>query len=283
MNTNISQRADRRSASRARPLVGPGSLVARHQLVTFFALSYVLAWAPVPFGTFVAFSPLIAAMIVIALTDPRNGFRDLVSRMLRWRVGWQWYVAAVAFPLGILLVSILLNMGMGAPSPSLGQFSPWYAVLMVFATNMVNPLGAHLGEEAGWRAFALPRLQAGRSRFAATCVLAVLVTVWHVPLMLSTWGLRPIELLSTAAVTFWYAWLFDHSGGSALMTLISHAFEGSLETSSLWSGADTSRVITIWALVATMVVIALLVVDRSFWWSAATGDERYEPRPAARW
>jgi membrane protease YdiL (CAAX protease family) len=283
MNTDTSHRADHRSASRARPLVGPESIVGRHQLISFFVLSYVLAWGPVPFGTFVAFSPLIAAIIVIAVSDPRNGFRDLVSRMLRWRVSWQWYLAAVAFPVGIFVVSIIVNRGMGAPSPSLSQFSPWYAVLMVFATNMVNPLGAHLGEEAGWRAFALPRLNVGRTRFAATCILAVLVTVWHVPLMLSTWGLRPIELLSTVAVTFWYAWLFDHAGGSALMTLISHSVEGSLETSTLWSGADASRMITIWALVASAVVIGLLVGDRSFWWSSAPGDERHEPRPTVRW
>lgn len=283
MNTDTTQRADHRSPSRAPSLVGPESLVGRHPLVAFFALSYILAWAPLPFGTFLAFSPGIAAIVVIAISDPRNGFRDLASRMLRWRVGWQWYVAAVAFPLGVFAVSIAANLGMGAPRPSLGQFSPWYAVLMVFAVNMVNPLGAHLGEEAGWRAFAVPRLQVGRSRFTATCILAVLVAVWHAPLMLSNWGLRPIELLSTVAVTFWYSWLFDHSGGSALMTLISHAVEGSLETSTLWSGADTSRMITIWALVATVVVIGLLVADRSFWWSSATRDERYEPGAAGRW
>jgi hypothetical protein len=90
MNTDTSHRADHRSTSRTRPLVGPESIVGRHQLISFFVLSYLLAWGPVPFGTFVAFSPLIAAIIVIALSDPRNGFRDLVSRMLRWRVGWQW-------------------------------------------------------------------------------------------------------------------------------------------------------------------------------------------------
>jgi hypothetical protein len=89
----------------------------------------------------------------------------------------------------------------------------------------------------------------------------------HVPLMLPAFGLRPIELMSTVAVTFWYSWLFNRSGGSALITLISHSVEGSIETSTLWSGANTTRLITIWALVATTIVLTLLAVDRRFWFS----------------
>lgn len=260
-------------AGRSRHLTGRSSLIARHPLVSFFALSYAIAWAPLPFGTFGAFAPLVSAVIVIALTDPRRGFRNLASRMLRWRVGWQWYVAAAALPLGTTLVSAAVNVGLGAPRPSLDQFSPWYAVPLVFAMNLVNPLGGQLGEEPGWRGFALPRLQGARSPFAATAILAVLVTGWHTALLLPAYGLRPIELLGTVAVTFWYTWLFNHSGGSALITLISHSVEGSIETSALWSGADTTRMITIWVMVACTVVVGLLVVDRRFWFSG-TGSRQ---------
>jgi uncharacterized protein len=41
--------------------------------------------------------------------------------------------------------------------------------------------------------------------------------------MLPQFGLRPVELLTTFAVTFWYAWLFNHTGGSVLMTLVAHS------------------------------------------------------------
>jgi membrane protease YdiL (CAAX protease family) len=253
------------------------SFVKRHPMVTFFAITYTVGWAALPFNTFGAYSPMVAAVIVIALTDGRAGFRRLGSRLVRWRVGWRWYGAALALPLGTLAVSSALNIALGAPSPSLSQFSPWYAVLAVFAVNMVFPLGGPLGEEPGWRGYAQPGLQNGRSPLAATTILAVLITIWHMPLLLPAFGLQPIELLSTIAVTFWYSWLFNRSGGSALITLISHSTEGSIETSTLWSGTDTTRLITLWALVACTIAIALVITDWRFWTGKQDESDPNEP------
>jgi membrane protease YdiL (CAAX protease family) len=234
-------------------------------MITFFALTYAIGWAGLPFNSFGAYSPLVAAAIVLALTEGRRGFRRWGLRLVRWRVGWQWYAAAVALPLGTLAISSALNMTLGAPPPSTSQFSPWYAVLMVFGLNVISPIGGPLGEEPGWRGFAQPGLQHGRSPLTATAILAVLVTIWHLPLMLPEFGLQPIDLLSTVAVTFWYGWLFNRSGGSALLTLIAHSVEGSIQTSDLWSGANGVRLSTLWALTASAVVMAIIIADWRFW------------------
>jgi hypothetical protein len=42
--------------------------VKRHPQITFFILAYAVAWAFVPFGSFGAFGPLVAALITIPLT-----------------------------------------------------------------------------------------------------------------------------------------------------------------------------------------------------------------------
>ena len=44
------------------------SVVRRHPQITFFVLAYAVAWAFVPFGSFGAFGPLVAALVVIPLT-----------------------------------------------------------------------------------------------------------------------------------------------------------------------------------------------------------------------
>jgi hypothetical protein len=61
----------------------------------------VISWCLVPIGTFLTCGPLIAAIIVVAITDGRAGLRSLPSRMIRWRVGWKWWVAAVCLPAGV--------------------------------------------------------------------------------------------------------------------------------------------------------------------------------------
>ena len=122
---------------------------------------------------------------------------------------------------------------------------------MAIAINIVNPLNAQLPEEASFRGWAQPTLQLTRTPLAATVLMAVGVTIWHAPLfVMPQFGSSPIEALATVAVTFWYAWLFNHASGSSLLTLIAHATEGTIETSTLWpDAADTTRLTWLYGLV----------------------------------
>ena len=95
-------------------------VVKRHPIITFFVLSYAISWGFVPLRPpFMAFGPFIAALIVILLTRGRSGLRELGSRMIRWRVRWYWYGAAIGLPLAVLLLTAVLNVALGATAPSL--------------------------------------------------------------------------------------------------------------------------------------------------------------------
>src|SRR5829696_869960 len=131
------------------------SFVKRHPIITFFVLTFVLSWWTWPlYAMGLSPSPmfsglLIAALIVLAITQGWAGLRELGSRMIRWRVRWYWYALAIGLPLAVFLVIVALNVALGAPAPSLAQFSPWYAVIAVFAVRLVDPLDGPMGEEPG--------------------------------------------------------------------------------------------------------------------------------------
>ena len=99
--------------------------------------------------------------------------------------------------------------------------------------------------------------------------MAIGVTVWHLLIfVMGQFGSSPIEALATVSVTFWYAWLFNHASGSSPMTLIAHATEGTIETSTLWpDAADTASLTWLYCVVWSVVALALLVFDRNFWTS----------------
>ena len=44
------------------------SAVRHHPIITFFVLTYAIGWGCIPFWTFQAGSPLLAALIVIPIT-----------------------------------------------------------------------------------------------------------------------------------------------------------------------------------------------------------------------
>lgn len=116
--------------------------------------------------------------------------RDLGRRVIKWRVGWIWYVAAVAIPVLAHVITIGVNRAMGAAAPSFDALQPWFAVVVVVAVRMINPLDGPMAEEPSYRGFALPTLQSTRSPLVATTILAALVTVWACPALLHA-GVRP--------------------------------------------------------------------------------------------
>ena len=259
--------------------------IRRRLLFTFFALAYALSWwgwvagsiAPasiafVPYP-FVPIGPLVAALSVTAICLGRPGLRVLVYRLIRWHVGWRWYAVAVGLPLAVLLISVALAVVFGAPAPTLGQLNPWYMPFLVFAVRLINPLDGPMGEELGWRGYALPRLQTVHSPLAASLILGVLVAGWHLPLVLGGES-SAVDLVGTVGVTVVYTWIYNRTGGSVLMSLVAHAAEGILQYESLgFAGADASRVAYLYSATWCAVAVCVVILDRAAWrshgWSNA--------------
>ena len=236
------------------------SVVHRHPIITFFVLSYALAWMLVPFGSFGAYGPLVAAFIVVPATQGLAGLKELGLRMVRWRVRWYWYGLAIGIPLAVHLSVVGLNVARGAGVPSL-TFASLTSFLMVFAIRLVNPTDGPLGENPGWQGFALPGLQgSGYSPLLVTMIVASLVSLWHMPLFFwEPGGLRPSVLVggfvTTVAATFFYNWLFNRTGGSVLLVILAHDLEGSIQYEIGWI------VMGVWCVVA----IGLVVFDWKAW------------------
>jgi len=246
------------------------AFVRRRELLIFFVLCYLIGWSALPWGTFIAFAPLISAIVVVSIAEGLPGLARLGRRVIRWRVNWIWYAAAIGVPLLVYVVATGLNLAAGAPAPSLDQFHPWYAVFLVFALGVLNPLEGPLGEEPGWRGFALPRLQSRWSPLATAAVMGLLITGWHLPLVfMPQFDLSLPDIMTTILVTFWYTWLFNRTGGSVLLTLIAHATEGTVNIQGLWP-PEAGGVGAVWcSLIAwALLVIALLIFDRKSWRTA---------------
>jgi uncharacterized protein len=242
--------------------------IRRHRLAVFFGLAFLLSWWSWPFQALGIAptahwpaGPLVAAVIVLALTEGRAGLRDLGARMIRWRVGWGPWAFAVLVPLGVLAVAAATNaLVWGAPVHlALG------GVGLVAAIRFVNPLDGPLGEEPGWRGYAVPRLQERYSKPAAAAVLGVIVALWHLPLV-TTGQLSWVGLPVTFVITIVYSWLFDRANGSVLLTMVFHVAQGTVSYAALgFAGADAARMDLLTGALWLAVAAVLLVLDRPAW------------------
>jgi membrane protease YdiL (CAAX protease family) len=282
--------ADDRAAHDAhRRAGGVRGAVRRHPLAAFFVIAFALTWCTIPIGAFMAAGPLLGALIVLGITEGRPGIRALGRRMVQWRVRWTLYVAAVAVPLGVALAAGGLNVALGAPEGAFTRLE-LSTLALTFALKFVIPVFAPLGEEPGWRGFALPRLLVERSPAVATLFLGVVVAIWHVPLIwMQSEHLEPVMLLGTLAVTFFYTWLFVHADGSVFITIVAHAADGVVGRELIgdhgWGGSNEARFSLLYTGGWCVVAVVLLLADRRMWWtrpaSATPTDHDAQPAPPA--
>ncbi len=169
---------------------------------------------------FIGYTPTVAALLVTART---GGIRSLLRQIGTWRVGIAWYALVLLGPFVLILLADVIYIVLGGAAPR-----QWLVFPSDFA--FIGPLLAGaIGEEFGWRGFALPRLQ---SRFGALWACIIIGTIW------ATWHLWPIitpgglasatpadvaqtyiRLISTAII---YGWIYNSTNGSLFLVMVAH-------------------------------------------------------------
>jgi uncharacterized protein len=245
------------------------SVVRSHPLVTFFVLAYALSWWGWILYAFnpdlppiASFGPFLAALLVLAITGGRAGVMGLLRRMVRWRVGPEWYAVALLLPVVITLAATVLNVLLGAQAPSSAELGGWTGLVPGFFLLLLIPGIGGAWEEPGWRGYALLQLQADRSALSASLILGVLWAFWHLPLMVVgqiNWS----DIVLVIAVSVVFAWVFNNAEGSVLIAMMMHAMNNTISGnffSPMFSGTDSVRqswlLAVLWWVVAIVVVVA---------------------------
>lgn len=206
--------------------------------------------------------PAVGAIVVTAVIGGRAGLRDLAARALRWRVAPRWYAIAVLGPLAALAVAVAVT----GDVPDLAEFGrhPALPALAAPVVWLFAVLVNGLGEEVGWRGFALPHLQHRHSSLRAVGILALLWAGWHAPVIGSLASFRdrglsgivaaPLFTLGIACLTVALVWLTDRSG-SVLIAALAHGTYNMVSATAAAEGAVGTV-----ATVLVMVGAAVLVV-----------------------
>jgi uncharacterized protein len=201
--------------------------VERHPLVAYFLLAFALFWGVIPLATISptlplllgVFTPTIAAMIVSSLAGGKHEVKRLLRRVLIWRVGIGWVVAAWSVPLLCGLLTLLAATFFGvtvAPQVSLLPMGVLFFVLAI-------------GEEIGWRGYGLPKLrnEHGMSPLLASLLLGAIHAAFHLPLWFAPGMTPPIYsfgsfFVSSLCFGVLWTWLYRNTRGSVLIAAMFH-------------------------------------------------------------
>ncbi len=207
------------------------------------------SWGTIPFIIAGTYAPSLAAILVTGLTSGRAEVGRLSGKLTRGRVPFVWYLVAIFYCVTINFVLALIVWPF-LKDVSLEVFIGF--VLSALIAAVINvliklPTGP-LGEELGWRGFAIPRLQLQfQNATLASLFHGVLWTLWHLPIMVfPEWraqlpfvtylGLYALILLPLCIIL---TWILNHTRGSVLLAIIAHAaFNGSMMVLLVMLGVD---------------------------------------------
>jgi hypothetical protein len=204
-------------------------------LLTFFALTFAITWGlalvyvvfddvltPVlgplsdrnPVYWVAVLSPSISALLLTAVFEGRAGVQMLLRRLVQWRFSAVYYALIL---IGIPLLGIITGNIAGTALP---------VSLAAIAASGFGGVGP-LGEELGWRGFALPRLLTLHKPLRASLILGAIWGVWHLPAFALSGTTQnslsvPIFMVGSVALSLIATGVYQASGGSVLAAVLLH-------------------------------------------------------------
>jgi len=207
--------------------------IKNHELISYFVLAYTFSWAieiplifsrlnliatvPLWIHYLTAFGPLLAAFVVQGVAHGTRGEIDLLSSMIKWNVGLLWIIIAALSPIVIFAVTVLaiyfssgqlLDLSLLGKINFLPNLGIWAWLFWIMTSG--------LGEETGWRGFALPRMQKNRSALSAAIILGLIWSCWHLPAFFylpnyMKMGIPffPVFALGVISGSILFTWLFN--------------------------------------------------------------------------
>ncbi|MFF3228178.1 type II CAAX prenyl endopeptidase Rce1 family protein [Nocardia suismassiliense] len=214
-----------------------------HRLVAFLVLAFVLTWMWwIPAGLIEqgiiatgiptmallmlgGLGPMAAALVCSSSALGGQGTRRFLRNAFRWRAPRRIYFLATVLIAVSVLGTIPLQLAIGAEWDSAGLLTSMFALVPTFVFTFV--LGGGIDEEFGWRAFALPRLQASSPPWSANLILGVVWSLWHLPLWWNPAVAQydsnyPMYIVSTTGFSFVLGWLYNSSQGNTMVVVVAH-------------------------------------------------------------
>lgn len=252
----------------------------------FFLLAYLFSWSffiplalqglgwitgiPNQLHFLGAFGPLLSAFVVTISTEGFPGLKRWSAQLTHWKTGWKWWLPTALSPgLVFSMTCVLLGLFSGdwRPINRFGFVSeiptiPWYLGWLL----MLGTFG--LGEEAGWRGFALPRLQQKYDARISSLFLGLVWAFWHFPVFFYGY---PASLLGIGI------FLVSILSGSAFLTWLYNTTVGSVLAAAIWHGTYNAAVAgadgPISAAVTGSVVLTVVIAARIY------GPDSFSFRP----
>jgi len=170
-------------------------------------------------------------VVLTAAVSGRAGLAEYFQRLTRWKVNPWVAVVAIFSPAAMFVLSAVIEKISGGSWPEIGRVQFELLPEMSFWGGLIFiTLTYGLGEEAGWRGFALPQLQSRYTAMQASMVLSFGWAGWHLPMFFYKGNFLSMGLSGA------FGWLVSLMFGTVFLTWMYNAGSGSILMPAIWHG-----------------------------------------------
>lgn len=268
------------------------AFIQRHPVSTYFALTFAISWGgflgvvgphgfpgtpgqlktlmPIAVAVMIV-GPSVAGPLLTGLAYGRAGLRELLSRLLKWRVSARWYASALLIA-PTLMTAVLLVFSLFSP-----KFLPRIVVsddkAGLLLSGLAIALGAGIFEELGWTGFAIPTLRLRYGVLGTGLIVGLPWAAWHsiVTLWQSGTASGSLSLVTYAVDPFFFLVAFRllmvlvyERTGSLLVGILMHV---SLTASAVILGASGIAGVSVftfdlvWCAAVWVIILAIAVAN----------------------
>ena len=186
------------------------------------------------------------AFVISSIFSNNQNLRSYLRSLIKPRGSIWYYLLAlllnpVSYYLGALITKWLDLTPYYTPVP----ISGWQAISSLGMVFIYQFFFANvLGEEIGWRGFALPRLQARTNPLVASLIISLFWFPWHLPLKLGNPDIIPMSYYALTFIpsSIFLTWLYNRTEGSILVVGLAHV-AGNLAGKFLFPITDARLVV----------------------------------------
>lgn len=172
-----------------------------------------------------SFTPSLVGLWMAKKASPTEGYRQILARMCHVQFRKLWFLILSVLFIGAAAASYYLTFQLD-PNFQPAALMPVYIMPLVFIQILF--IGGALGEEFGWRGFALPLLQNLYTPWLSTLILGVLWSLWHLPLFFMVGTVQsslPLWqfMLQNTLMAYFYTHVYNQTKGSMILMIFLHA------------------------------------------------------------
>lgn len=239
---------------------------------TFWIINFTVPTLYDSFRISGSFVPSITALFFIYHYEGKEKLKKCLKKVAAFKTNPLIYLFIFSYSVIIIFLPLFICNSLGFNysiniSSNVFGYSTHSVIQVFLCLLLISIAGGPLGEEIGWRGLVLPKVQKRFNPFISSIVVAVIWTLWHLPMFYfhaEGYDNYLQFLFGTICLSLVVTWLYNRTKGNLFIVILYHAIDDFVNYSclhDLMNLLNTSNIYRTTYYAVLFIILLLISID----------------------